>query len=278
MDGEIYMKTITINNQFNKETQFYYAIENSHDGDTIVLTPGTYFADHPFSITIKHNLTIIGSSTNLDSVIMNCAFIIGGGNTVFMKNLTLNFTDDKFNTLAIYDKAEFYGENVHINHDNKYEWDTIYSKNSTISLTNSVISSHQIQGVALNLEDSQIILDHSKVDTLYLKKSECNLNGSTINVTMILSNKSSVHFSDLTINSPIKRDSKDLYAYNNSHISGSNLIFTNNYPIVEIHDSSVKLNQIKSNMSAISWQYEGQSDVTVDDVPPFNEGPDIFED
>lgn len=129
------MKTFIVKNT----AELAQAINNYADNDTIELFPGEYFPETPTPyISIKK--------------------------TLLLKNLSVNFDDESSNAITLFDGSKFYGTNVVINHSFPNRWNTIYAKNSFISLENSeVLSTNKGNVPSIELDNSQLFADNSSI-------------------------------------------------------------------------------------------------------------------
>lgn len=267
------MTTITIGNKNDNETELYHAIENSKSGDTIKLLPGTYFSQsRPCVFTIKHNLTIIGQTHNPDAIQLNLGFLLGEGATLIAQNFALSFGGEHFNTIAMYDNSELFGRNLHISHTSKDKWDCVYGKSAHISLVNSKIDIDNLNSSSLDLYDCQLYLENTHVAGLITKQTDSSVKNAIIDDTIYLDDNSTLKFVDLTINSNDNQAFCELYALNNSKVTGQLLKTTSSAPTIGVAESNLNVNEFEPDLENITWYFDDNSEVLADSTRPYTSG------
>jgi len=266
------MKTITVNNSM----QFMSAVKDANEGDTIDLLPGEYFSSEKSPVlTIEKNLTIQSQFTDAKSVKLNCALIVHSNITLILKNLFITFDDEQLNTISLYDNSELFGNNIIVNRDNSkfnHRWDTIFAKNSAISLTNSEIMADDQKDIpGLTLENCRLMLVDSNIYFLCLRKTIAYLKNSLISFAIILENHSSLSYVDLAIDSLHNKNS-DFYINDNCAVSGVNLKIFKKEPFIDIINSEFKNDIFTDGIDGIRWCFDELSTVLVDGKTPYNSG------
>jgi len=242
------------------------------DNDIIELLPGTYnFKRYIGYFEIKKSLTIRGISDDANSTKLNCAFFCNG-NSLILQNLSVTYDGPKFNTIALYNHAELYGNNVVINRVLS-KWDTVYCQNSTISLLNSAIMANRnTNTTGLLLEkDSQMIAVDTEIQLLGLRKSSAIVKDSVISYAVALQNHASLSYIDLTVDGRRNLDSSNFYIENNSNVDGVNLNFSKKDTFIDIINSNFKGDSFLSGLSNIRWRFDDNSTVLADGSEPFNQ-------
>lgn len=250
----------------DNDRDFYLAVKDANDGDEILVYPGEYFKpdDTPI-LTIKNNISIVGETSDFDAVCLNCGFLVGKKNIFILNNLSINYNDEKGNTLALYDGAEFYGNNIVLNHSATNEWNTIYCQNSSISLNDSeIINSNKDNIPAIMMENSQMLAINSSIYFPALRSSDCILKDSFISYSLCLQNKSSLNFDDITIDSNNNTEFSDFYLDNKSIVEGSNITFVKDNPSIDIFASQFETNDFLSDFDKINWHFDDESTVWAD--------------
>lgn len=249
--------------------QLYDAVKSSTANDVIELTAKSYFKDSQIALNIDHNLTITGHSINAKSII-NAAFIIGQATTLILKNLSVDFSDDGLTTVALYDNSQLYCNNVIIAANNNGKFDTIYCRDSAISLVNSVILTNEYNAVGLSLENSQMTAVNSNFNTLGFKNSTGYLKDCLVNEYVGVLNKSNLSFSGLAIDSRSTKNLSDLYVENGSKLQGNDLDLFAPNPSISVTNSSFDNIHFLSNIDNIDWFYDDDSEVSADGQEPRN--------
>jgi len=266
------MKTINVNNT----NQFMDAVKNSVTGDTLVMQPGEYFSNERSEVlTIDKNLTIEGLYTNAKAVKLNCAFIVSSNTTLIMKNLFMTSNDDHFNTLALYDNAELFGDNIIVDRDNtKYNggWDTIFAKDSAVSLTNSdILADRGSNHIGLSLENSQSMILDSNIYGLCLKNSITYIKNVLISYAIVLMKHATLSYVDLALDSLCNKDS-DFYIADNSTVNGVNLKIFKKEPFIDIIGSQFQNDIFTNDATGIRWCFDDASTILIDGKTPYNSG------
>lgn len=269
------MHTITVNN----DRAFFFALQKANRSknltETIELKPGKYFADADnIFLSIKKNITIKGLYDNAKATNLNCAFLMGADTTLILENLTMNYFGEKSNTIALYDGAELYGNNIIVDRtmDQNSNWDTIYCKDSTISLKNSEILTDPIRNICgLSLENSQLIAVNSNVNAPLFKNSTVYLKDTLTSYSVVLKNHSNLSFINLAIDSTQNTEFSDFYIENQSTVNGVNLNFSKKDSFVDVIDSHFENNNFVSGLENVRWRFTDNSTVLADGDEPFND-------
>lgn len=262
-----YMTTLYVNNKHNKDLDLVTAINIAKPFDTIKIAEGTYFNDyHPYYFNIKKSLTIIGDR----NVRLNACFVVGGDIQLSLENLTISSEDDDHNTIAIFEHARFYAENVKFIHPAKSKWNTIYCQDSTCTLSNSTVSTQNIETSGLMFTNSLVILVNDTINTVYFNNSNCQLKKCLINHSIGVDYNSMLTFDTLTINGNEHCDDSDIYVMNNSSLEGQYLNLTSKTPVIDIAISSFETDYFGSNSENIEWNYDDESTVLANGTAPFN--------
>ncbi len=264
---------ITIGNQDNNDDQLSSAIINAKDGDVIELLPGTYFsATDPFICTIRRNITIIGKSSNKNDIKIYCSITVGAKNILIFKNLAICYPSNKENTLAAFDGAEVYGDNISIDRQTSDDWDTIYGQNSFFSFKDSqILTGVKTKAIGLSLENSQLFADNSSFQLLFQKNSQTYLKNSTVSHRLELRQHSSLDFRNLTVDSSLVHTKNDLVVKSHSQINGQDLTFVNNSPQIRILESYFNVNNFQPEPEHIHFKFDDSSTVQVDGKRPKSE-------
>jgi len=266
------MKTIKVNNT----NQFKDAVKNSDAGDTIIMQPGEYFSNKRSEVlTIDKTLTIEGQYINAKAVKLNCAFIVSNNVTLIMKNLFMTSNDDHFNTLALYDNAELFGDNIIVDRDNtKYNggWDTIFAKDAAVSLTNSdIVADRGSNHIGLSLENSQSMITDSNIYGLCLNNATAYLKNVLISYAIVLLKHSTLSYIDLALDSLCNKDS-DFYIADNSTVNGMNLKIVKKEPFIDVIGSKFQNDIFTNDSTGIRWCFDDASIILIDGKTPYNSG------
>jgi len=257
---------ITIGNQNNNSNQLSAAIIRAKDGDVIELLPGTYFsAADPFICTIRRNITLVGKTANKDDVKLYCSFTIGAKNIIIFKNLAISYTSNDENTLAAYDGAEVYGNNISIDRRTADDWDTIYGQNSFFSFKDSqILTGAKTKAIGLSLENSQLFADNTSFQLLFQKNSQVYLKDSIVAHKLELRRHSKLNFRNLTVDSSNVNTPNDLAVKSNSDIKGQDLIFVNESPQIRILKSSFDVNYFQPDIDQIHFKFDDTATIKAD--------------
>lgn len=263
---------IVIGNQSNNDEQLSKALIQARDGDIIELLPGSYFSpDSPFICTIRRNITLIGTSKNKNDVKLYCSFTVGEATTIILKNLTINYMATDENTLAAYDGARVYGNNITIDRKSEDDWDTVYGQNSFFSFKDSnIYTGAKTKAIGLSLENSQIFAIDSFIELMFQKNSKSFLKDSTITNKLELRRHSELNFNNLTIDSTKFHVKNDLAVKSNSQFSGQNLIFIRPLPQIRILKSKFNVTGFQPELNYIDFESDKSSEIFTDG---FNQGP-----
>ncbi|KRN96743.1 hypothetical protein [Companilactobacillus kimchiensis] len=264
------MRTTIVKN----DVQLAKALFSAEDNDLIKILPGIYFADKGFvSHSVTKNLTIEGLSNNAKDIhIKNFNLIIYPKITLILKNVTIDLATENINTIAMYDGSKLYGNNIVVNHLNPDHWDTIYCKDSFISLINSDIrTGDESNAPGLCLENSQLFADNTSIYFLVTHNSDCYIRDTVIFYSSNFDQHSTLHFNDLAIDSTNNEKYSDFYVTDNSTISGTNLAFSKNKPFIDVLNGSAFETSTFDNQNTIGWRFDDDSSVTVDGTEPFNQ-------
>lgn len=258
------MEVLPMKYTVNNDRDLYLAVRDADDGDAITVCPGEYFNfDKTVILSIKKNIAIIGQDS--DSTLLNCGFLIANKNFLILKNLSVNYDDEKGNAVALYDGGEFYGKNIVLSNSAANEWNTIYCQNSSISLTNSeIINANKDNVPAIMMENSYMYALNSSIYFPALLSSECLLEDSFISYSLCLRNNSSLMFNNITIDSTNNTDFSDFYIDNESSVEGTNITFIKNHPSIDILDSQFESAEFLSGLEKINWRIDDQSTVWAD--------------
>lgn len=269
------MQKLYVGTKSNRELQLIQALDFAKPGDTIVLMPGNYFTpSEPNIFEIEKDVTIVGKTYDCDDVKIFGSFFIKKGASLTIENLTVNYTRDKFNTVMMYDNDHFTAKNVHIKHSVDDNWNPIYAQNSTLSLTNSTISSCNNETQCLSVENCQLYLANNWMDAIYLKSSQCLIKDTTVNVSVTLDYVSTLDFVNLHVNAFNSLDRDEFYVFDDSRVTGKNLYFSSKKPQICVCQSSFTNNIFNDGLENITWYFDEQSNVKADDVTPFTNGLD----
>ena len=261
------MKTINVKTDY----ELYKAINTADNGDTISLKPGEYFATHSIFLSLKKSLTIKGQYANAKATKINGGLFFGKNVTLILENLVLTFDDEKGNTLALYEGAKLYCNNVIIDRPHNSSWDTIYCSNSFLSLKNSDIrSDRQKTATSTSLENSQLISIGSNMHMPKLINSTAYLKDSFVSYSLILKEKSKLFFTDLAIDSTQNSEYSDFYVSGESTVNGENLDFYKDEPFIDVLNSDFEGNNFFAGKDKVSWRYDNDSNVLLDGNQPFN--------
>lgn len=254
------MKTFMVKNT----TELAEAINDYNDNDTIELFPGEYFPETPTPyISIEKTLTIVGKSNDPDDIRLNCGFVVK--KTLLLKNLSVNFDDESSNAVTLFDGSKFYGTNVVINHSFPNRWNTIYAKNSFISLENSeVLSTNKGNVPSIELDDSQLFADNSSIYFLTEKNSQCLLKDCFISYAICLLDHSSLSFNNLTIDADNNESYSSFYVGEHSKTTGTTFSFVKNNSEVDIFGSTFLTTNLKTDFDNIAWNFDDESNIIVD--------------
>lgn len=263
------MTLIKVDNDF----QLYTAITNSKADDIIKLKPRTYFIDNPVAFNINHNLTIIGQFSNAKSTQINCVFVVGFQATFILKNLTIDYTLEGITTIALYDDSKLYGNNIIVGASRDGKFDTIYCKDSAISLVNSVIVTDEPDRptTGLSLENSQMTAVNCTIKALLLKNSTGYLKDCLISYCIGLQEHSNLSYLGLAVDSSLNKHFCDFYIDDGSVATGINLKFCSPEPSLSITRSTFKNTTFISDFDDISWFFDDESTVLADDQEPHND-------
>lgn len=257
----------------NTDKQLFNAVKNSATNDIIELESDSYFTDSPATLPITHSLTITGRSPKAKSTI-NATFIIGSKPTkqtiLILKNLSVDFTGDNITTIALYDNSQLYCHNVIVSANNDSKFDTIYCRDSAISLDNSVVLTNEYNSVGMSLENSQMTAVNSNFNTLGLKNSIVYLKDCLVNEYVGVLNKSSLSFSGLAIDSRSTENISDLYVEDESDLRGNDLSFAAPNPSISITNSNFDNVNFLSDINKIDWFYDDDSEVLANGQEPRN--------
>ncbi|MFC6176473.1 hypothetical protein ACFQAV_06450 [Companilactobacillus huachuanensis] len=261
------MKTINV----QSDREFFNAINTADNCDTIVLKSGEYFSSETMFLSIKKSLTIKGQYANAKATKINCGLFFGENTTVILENLLLTYDNEKGNTLALYDGAKLYCNNVIVNRTNESSWDTIYSSNSFISLKNSDIQADRQRNISsLSLENSQLMSVKSNIHLPLLVNSTAYLKDSFISYSIVLKKNSNLSFINLAIDSTQNNESSDFYVEGESTVNGDNLDFSKNEPFIDVLNSNFEGNDFFAGLDKVRWRYDTNSNVIIDGTEPFN--------
>lgn len=242
------MKTFTVKNT----TELAQALENYNDNDTIELLSGEYFPEIPTPyISIKKTLTLVGKSNDPDDIRLNCGFVVK--RTLLLKNLSVNFDDETSNAITLFDGSKFYGTNVVINHSFPNHWNTIYAKNSFISLENSeVLTTNKDNIPSIELDDSQLFADNSAIYFLAEKNSQCFLKDCFISYAICLLKHSTLSFNNLTIDAANNESFSSFYVGEHSKTTGTIFSFVKNNSEVDIFGSTFLTTNLNNDFDNIT--------------------------
>lgn len=256
------MSKIVIEN----EAQLEKALNDSNKGDTIELLPGEYFSTKKAKCyTITQSLNIIGHSLNAENTIINASFLLGKGVTLNLKNFTLNYDKTQLNTIALYDGAELALQNMIIDHAATDNWNTIYSQDSYISLTDSEINNSASPDVAsLLMVDGKMYAVNTKISYLNQKRARIFLKKSLVSYSIALADHASLAFRDLTVVSLNNLDHSDFQVENNSSVDGENLVFAKKEPQIKINNSDFEIKNFEPSLDKIKWSFDDNSTVLLD--------------
>lgn len=266
------LHTKTVNNGHDLFFTLQKANENNSPIQTIILEPGKYFEnDDNLVLRVKNNLTIKGRFTNAKATKLNCGFLFSDNVTLILKNLSIDFAGEKCNTIALYDKAKLYGDNIIVDRTTDASWDTIFCKNSTISLKDSEVITDPARYICgVSLEDSQIIAVHSNLNAPLLKNSTAYFQDILTNYAIVLKNKSSLFFNYLALDSSQNTEFSDFYIEHQSTVNGSNLNMTKKYSYIDVINSHFENNNFVSGLDNVRWRFDKNSTVLADGDEPFN--------
>ncbi|WP_195701395.1 hypothetical protein [Companilactobacillus futsaii] len=265
------MTTFYIKNTNKKELDLVTALNLAKPFDTIKLADGDYFSDdEPYYFNLKKSVNIIGDNSNNRAIKLHAYLLIGDDVQIILKNMTISSGQSPMNTVGIYDDAHFYAENVRFLHPLDNNWNTIFCKNASFALYDSVVSTADIETAGLYLENCPNLLVNDTINTLYLKNSNCKQKDCLINHSIGVDFQSSLTFIRMTVNANDKRPDSDFYALNNSIVEGRYLAFTTDSPIVDVFSSSFASRNFYSDVNKIQWNIDDESTVRVDGYPPYN--------
>lgn len=244
---------------------------NSHI-QTIILEPGKYFADEDnIVLSVKKNLTIKGKYSNAKATHLNCGFLLGDNNTLILKNLAIDYDGEECNTIALYDGAELYGDNIIVDRTTESRWDTIFCKDSTLSLKNSEVLTDPTRNICgISLKNSQIIATHSNLNAPLLDNSTAYLKDVFTNYAFALKNKSNLSFTDLTLDTSQNTEFSDFYVDNHSTVTGINLNLPKKYSYIDVINSHFENTNFASGLDNVRWRFDKNSTVLADGDEPFN--------
>lgn len=259
------MRTINVKN----ERELYEALSNPQDNDTIMINPGEYFSPEntPF-LMIKKSLTIIGQSSDANDTILNCGLVLAEDTIVNLENLSMRYASEQGNTLALYDGAELNGDNVIINRDSPI-WNTIYCKDSTISLKDSqVLSGNRGVLACLEVENGQLSVTNSKIKAPVLTNSTAYFKDVLVTDMIILKEQSKLDYDNLTVDGTANEEYSTISIEDNSSVSGQDLGFIPNDPYIEIDHSNFQNDNFKTEFTKINWKFDNDSIVLADGNTP----------
>lgn len=265
------MSKITIDND---DDQLAKAIVNAKNGDIIELLPGEYFSNaSPFICTVRRNITLIGKTSDKDAVKIYSSFTIDANTIMIFKNLTIQYTANSDNTLAAFDGAEIYGDNIRIDRLTRDNWDTIYGKNAFYSFKDSQISTgyKTAKTIGMSLENCQIFTDNTKIHLLFLKNSRAYLRDSKITHRLELRQHSQLFFNNLLVDSKNIDPKYDVSIRSSSQMSGQNLYFLSTPAQIRILKSNLTVDNLQPDLKQLHFQYDDTSKVNVNGNHPYNE-------
>lgn len=268
------MTKIIIGGQGKNDEQLTNAIINAKDGDIIALLPGVYFStDSPFVCTLRQSLTFQGQSKDSKDVVIYSSFSVGNDTTSIFKNLTINFTANGENTLAAYDEARVYLDNVIIDRGAPDVWDTIYVQNSFISIKDTkILTGSKHNSVGLSLENSQLFADNLSVQLMFQKKSITYLKDSTIWDSLKLRHQSITYFHTLAFDT-LTESFTNIDIKSDSQFNGQNLKFDQADAQIHISKSSADIKQLEKHSLVPHFKFDADSKVNLAGQEPLNEGP-----
>lgn len=275
------MSTFIVGNDNNNAQQFEETFEHAQAGDTIELLPGDYFSADTFEyFEINKDIVISGTSSDNHETRINCSFIIGNQATVILKNLTLNYSGSDDNTLAAFNHSQVYGQNICVKRLATDKWDTIYIKDSSISLTNAQIltNGNKNQAISLFLENSQLLATDTRLERFLQKNSTAYLKNVHIVHFAGSKNHSQLDFINLTIAGDHNPNKSNFYTMEQSRVKGEKLQILNQAPIVDVSDSSFSVNNVQPDVANFNFRFDDKSQVTVDGITPPTDGPFAFDD
>lgn len=261
------MKTINV-----KNTQEFLDTSNKFEENSVInLLPGEYFSlNDAMTLSIKNNITIQGQSAEPRDTIINARFLIGNHATVILKNVAIAFDNPKGNTIALYENSKLYGQNILVHRYNPHKWDTIYCKDSAISLNHCFVRSNDYDNTpGLCMENSQLYTNDTLIYFLVEHHSVAYLNGSVIDFSTNIDQNSSLFFDGIYIDSTINDGFSDFYVRGNSTIKGKDLCFSKDGLSIDIFDSTFEVTDFSTFYHA-NWHYDDKSNVIVDGERPFN--------
>jgi len=264
------MSTYTVNTTYEFLEVLYTRVS---DNDIIELLPGTYnFEDGASFFEIEHDLTIRGLSSNANATKLNCAFLLGDNRSLILKNLTISYNRDKANTIALYNNAQLYGNNIIVDRV-LARWNTIYCQNSSISLLNSAIMADRdtnVTGLLLEKNSHMIAID-TEIQLLGLRNSTAIVKNAVISYAVALQNHSKLSYINLTVDGRRNLDSSNFYIENQSCVDGVNLNFSKKDTFIDIIKSNFEGDNFLSGLNNIRWRFDDDSTVLADGNEPFNQ-------
>lgn len=275
------MSTFIVGNDNNNAQQFEETFEHAQAGDTIELLPGDYFKANSFEyFEINKDIVITGTSTDNHETRINCSFIIGNQATVILKNLTLNYSGSDDNTLAAFNHSQVYGQNICVKRLATDKWDTIYIKDSAISLTNSQIMTNgdKNQAIGLFLENSQLLATDSTIERFLQKNSTSYLKNIHVVHFVGSKNHSQLDFVNLSIAGVHNPKKSNFYTVEQSQVKGQQLQILNQAPIVDVSNSAFTVTDVSPDVNNFNFRFDEKSNVTIDNVIPPTDGPFDFDD
>ena len=193
---------------------------------------------------------------------------------MIFKNLTIQYTANSDNTLAAFDGAKVYGDNIRIDRLTYDNWDTIYGKNSAYSFKNSQISTgfKTAKTIGMSLENCQLFLDNTRIHLLFLKNSRAYIRDSKVTHRLELRQHSQLFFNNLLIDSKNIDPKYDISIRSASQLHGQNLYFLSTPARVRILKSDLSVNNLHPDLKQLHFQYDDISKVDINGKHPFNEG------
>jgi len=251
--------------------ELFTALKHSHDHDTILIKPGVYFSPEK-SVTFKlhGNLTIIGQSSEAMDTLLNCSFTIAEDTVIYLRNLSMTYDFEQTNTIALYNGARLYGDNINVNHTSSNQH-TFFCQNSFVSLKNSFITTEDQRAItSLVLRSSQMIAIDSSLNVPYPINSTLYLKNSTITNTIVIKKNSKVYFTGLTLDKANNREYSDIFIDGKSLVNGRNLKFTSDDSFISVHHSNFQNVNFESELDKIHWNFDDDSLVLADGNRPIN--------
>lgn len=179
-------RTYRVGKGFGKKN-FDQAINMAGNGDVIMLDPGTY--SFMAGYTLKHSISIIGTSEDPRDVKLQSVFTLRNGQSLTLKNLVL--TTNNSNGINLKERTHLEAEKVVFQGELTGEYPVVWVENSTASFINCEIEYGHNSGAVYAVDASNLTFNGCIIDSVHVNDSNLVICNSQI-VTILSSKRSTV--------------------------------------------------------------------------------------